>query len=39
MMARSIPLDIPPDFDLSRLSSSYINGALRITIPPATKAS
>ena len=32
-------LDIPPNFDLSRLSSSYVNGALRITIPPASKDS
>jgi HSP20 family molecular chaperone IbpA len=31
-------LDIPPDFDLSRASSAYANGTLRITVPPVTKS-
>jgi HSP20 family molecular chaperone IbpA len=32
-------LDIPPDFDLWRLSSVYVNGTLRITVPPGPNRS
>jgi HSP20 family molecular chaperone IbpA len=32
-------LDIPPDFNLSRASSAYANGTLRITVPPVAKSS
>ena len=32
-------LDIPPDFDLWRLSSAYVNGTLRITVPPGPNRS
>ena len=32
-------MDIPPGFDLRRASSAYLNGTLRITVPPALTAS
>jgi HSP20 family molecular chaperone IbpA len=32
-------LDIPSDFDLWRFSSAYVNGTLRITVPPGPNRS
>jgi HSP20 family molecular chaperone IbpA len=31
-------LDLPPGYDLPRASSAFVNGTLRITVPPVPKA-